>query len=404
MKLTNDNIEAELDFSGLFEPYTDPSSGIVSQILTRRVAPLQLGFYFVNSGFSDDGRYLWFYCAAPPAPGRWLGVVDFRQRTVHGYPETAFTHSSPVVQPDGSVLWATEAAIWRRGPGPDDPVQRVNAMPESLIGHSESGLSPLRNIEALSSHLSISPDGRGVFITARVANQSFLGLLPFDGSAFEEWSRGEKYFNHAQFCPNDPELVLIAWQGGNDYLTGEKIEIDDRLWLARPGGAPRPLFAEPHLGTHEWWDRDGEHVWFVGEPFYLRDRADSRPATWRVRRDGSDLQCAGPWFWHAHDSSCGRYLTGDRHIPYQGFARGMPSSVHLWSRHGGEEAAIISHNPAHKTIGRQYHIDPHPRFVLGDRYITHTTTVRGHVDLAITRLDDAVKGLRPAPSSLQMGG
>jgi prepilin-type N-terminal cleavage/methylation domain-containing protein len=388
----------ELDFGPLFERYVDPESGVVSHVLARRVAPVQQSFYFVNSGCSADGRYLWFYCAAPPAPGRWLGVVDFHDQTVHGYAETAFTHSSPMVEPDGSVVWATEAAVWRRGPRPNDRVEQINALPRELIGFDASMLSPRRHIEQFSSHLTRSPDGRGVFVTATVGGETILGLMPLDGSAFELWDRQPMYLNHAQFHPTDPEVVLVAWQRSYDPVSGKAIEADNRLWMLRRGGRVRPIFAEPTQGTHEWWDRDGEHVWFVGEPHFLRDRANSTPATWRVRVADAHLERAGPWFWHAHDSACGRWLVGDRHIPYTRFERGMPSSVHLWSRGDARETALITLNPEHRTIGRQYHIDPHPRFVLGDRYITHTTTVRGKVDLAVTRTEDAADRLDARPS------
>ena len=53
--------------SNLFTPVTHPESGVTIHVLTRRVAPVQQGFYFVNDSMSADGRYLWFYCAFPPA-------------------------------------------------------------------------------------------------------------------------------------------------------------------------------------------------------------------------------------------------------------------------------------------------------------------------------------------------
>jgi hypothetical protein len=60
-----------------FTKYVNESNGVEFYVLTTHVAPIQQGFYFVNSGYSDDGRYLYFYCAYPPALGHSLGVVDF---------------------------------------------------------------------------------------------------------------------------------------------------------------------------------------------------------------------------------------------------------------------------------------------------------------------------------------
>jgi hypothetical protein len=42
--------------SPLFQPWTDPSSGVKSFVLSQRVAPLQQSFYFTNPSFSDPWR------------------------------------------------------------------------------------------------------------------------------------------------------------------------------------------------------------------------------------------------------------------------------------------------------------------------------------------------------------
>ena len=38
-----------------------------------------------------------------------------------------------------------------------------------------------------------------------------------------------------------------------------------------------------------------------------------------------------------------------------------------------------------------YHIDPHPRFVVGDRYVTFTTTVCGRVDVGIAETSQLIE-------------
>jgi hypothetical protein len=90
-----------IDFTNrdLFTPVTHPESGVTIYVLTRRVAPLQQGFYFVNNSMSDDGRYLWFHCAFPPSLGRTLGVVDFQTGEVRHFPETQFggPYSAPPI-------------------------------------------------------------------------------------------------------------------------------------------------------------------------------------------------------------------------------------------------------------------------------------------------------------------
>src|SRR4051812_37967167 len=114
-------LAAALERSELFERWRDPHSGVVSFLLTHRVAPIQQTFYFVNSGFSNDGRYLWFYCAFPPGGdayyGRQLAVIDFVEQSVRQFPETQFMDASPFVDgATGEAYWTTGLEIWKRGP------------------------------------------------------------------------------------------------------------------------------------------------------------------------------------------------------------------------------------------------------------------------------------------------
>ncbi len=44
---------------------------------------------------------------------------------------------------------------------------------------------------------------------------------------------------------------------------------------------------------------------------------------------------------------------------------------------------LAEHAERHDYVGRNYHIDPHPRFVSGDRYVVFTTTILGEIDVAL---------------------
>jgi hypothetical protein len=89
------------DDSDLFTPVTYPKSGVTSYVLKHRVAPVQQGFYFVNDSMSADGRYLWFYCAFPPALRRTLAVIDFVDQEVRHFPET--NAAGAYVDPDSGI-------------------------------------------------------------------------------------------------------------------------------------------------------------------------------------------------------------------------------------------------------------------------------------------------------------
>ena len=141
--------------SNLFTPVTHPESGVTIHVLTRRVAPVQQGFYFVNDSMSADGRYLWFYCAFPPALHRTLAVIDFVDQTVRHFPET--NAAGAYVDPDsGDVFWSEGTAVWRRGPRVEDVPVSVNQLPPEIVGG--------RRVAGLATHLTRSADGKELFI------------------------------------------------------------------------------------------------------------------------------------------------------------------------------------------------------------------------------------------------
>jgi hypothetical protein len=377
-----------IDFTNrqLFTPFTHPESGVTFHILTRKVAPVQQGFYFVNDSMSADGRYLWFYCAFPPsgtaAAGRTLGVVDFQTGEVRHFPETQFGEASPFVDaPTGTIYWQYDRTVWRRGPEAKASVERVNAVPDELIGG--------RRVLRAATHLTLSADGKELFIDLGLEMQVLFGSLPVNGGDFQLWHRFDRSHNHAQFSPTDPDEVLFCEDLHADPITGLIFPITNRLWLIRRGGKPRPILREPSLVTanpgrinHEWWDADGRHVWCCN---------DSDNETWRVRvADGEVEKISFPRHcWHSHSSRDGRLIVGDSYA--RPWSRGCASTVHFMNRDTGK-VIVLADNPAQDNhAGRHYHIDPHPRFVCNDRYVVFTTTVRGEIDVALVPTDELVR-------------
>jgi hypothetical protein len=358
----------DLVHSPLFTPYTNPETGVTIYILTHKVAPVQEGFYFVNERMSADERYLWFYCAFPPSgtagQGRTLSVVDFQAGEVRHFPETQFNHASPVVDASGQIFWCMGETIWRRGPGAKDEVMRVNSLPKDLIGN--------RMVHRLATHLTLSANGKEFFVDAEVGLQYIFGSLPVDGGDFQFWHRFDRNYNHAQFSPTDPDLVLFAQENHPDQLTGLRFGIEDRLWIIRRGGQPRPLLPTPTRLTHEWWDPDSRHAWCI----------KGREGVWRIDVETAEVEQI-PWVggtWHSHSSKDGMYLIGDANPT---FYRGCPSTVNFLNRHTRREVQLVSNPEMPNYAGANYHIDPHPRFTCNEQYVTFTTTIRGEVDLAI---------------------
>jgi hypothetical protein len=363
-----------IDFGNrdLFTPVTHPGSGVTLYLLTRRVAPVQQSFYFVNDPMDAAGRYLWFYCAYPPSLGRTLGVVDFEAQEVRHFPDTQFSEASPFVDgASGTVFWCTGNGIWRRGPDPEDRARLVNQLPAEVVGS--------RTIHHLATHLTRSADGAAFFVDARIGLHHLFGELPVDGGPFRPWWRFDRNHNHAQFSPTDPDTVLFAEEIHADPITGLTLPITNRLWLLRRGEEPRPILREPRWVSHEWWDPDGEHAWCVwGDE------------TWRVRvADGEVEKVVFPRHcWHSHGSRDGRLIVGDSNT---GFYRGCASTVHFLDRDTGRLLVLAEHDARSDYVGRNYHIDPHPRFCSNDRYVVFTTTIRGEIDVAIVPTGELVK-------------
>ena len=364
--------------SDLFTPFTHPESGVTSYVLTHRVAPVQQGFYFVNDSMSADGRYLWFYCAFPPALHRTLAVIDFLDRTVRHFPET--NAAGAYVDPDtGDAFWCEGPAVWRRGPRMEDVPVFVNQLPPELVGG--------RNVAKLATHLTRSADGKEFFIDANVGLGAHIRQSPAGRRPVCALVAFDRCHNHAQFSPTDPDTVLFAQEFHSDPITGLRFPITNRLWMIRRGGEPRPILREPRFVSHEWWDADGEHVWCVN---VNKNNVGNNNETWRVRvADGEVERIAFPrQCWHSHSSRDGRLIVGDSN---NGFYRGCASTVHFMNRDTGKIIVLAEHAERSDYVGSNYHIDPHPRFCANDRYVVFTTTVRNEIDLAIIPVEDLIK-------------
>jgi hypothetical protein len=344
-----------------FRPWTDPGSGITSYLLDERVAPLQQSFYFTNRSLTDDGAYLWFYCAHPPGgnayEGRTLGVLDVEREQVRWFPETQFRDASPMVGPDG-VYWCWEYTVYRRGPAAHDEAVVVNAIPQRI--HRQ------RAGERLATHLTLSGDGRELFLDASFGREWVCGSLPVDGGDFEIWQIFDRCYNHAQFHPHDPDLVLLAQDYWDDVATGEHTGFDNRMWLLRRGEKATPIYPEPRRVGHEWWAADGEHVWYV----------DYVAGTEKVHIHTGERTNVWPaGNLHSHADAGSRYLVGDIVLREK-----SSFAVAFYNIATGRRVDIVTQMP---QIEPRYHVHPHPQFCVGDTWIAYTSSVHGRADVAV---------------------
>lgn len=362
--------------SRLFEPWTCPTSGVTSLILTERPAPVQQSFYFVTPSMTDDGRFLWLGCGYPPPGGRHaqqvLGVVDFERDEFHIYPETQFTSSRPLLDTtNGDIYWCNDLDLWKRGPHPKDRAVRVNRLPKTLAAG---------RLERLATHLTFSADRQSVNIDARFIKADgtpivHLGEMPLDGSSFRPWQSFEgRIFNHAMFSPTEPDVQMFA----NEYWQEHAAEAFDgdrpyhRLWLIRRGEQAQPILKHPvsHSG-HEWWDADGRHVWYVHYGVGIKKVALAT---------GEEMTIWPGHHAHGQCDRTGRYVVADTmRDPVACDWR-----VNFCDTHTGKVVEIVNRPPLADHLTQCTHLHPHPHFCGDDRYICYTTTVHDRVDVALT--------------------
>ncbi len=351
-------------------------SGLTSYILTNRVAPLIQSFYFTNRSLSSDARYLWFYCTHPPAAsaelGRTLGVADFLEGTVQWFPETQFRDASPFIEPDtAEVFWCSGFDVYRRAPQVGAKIELINGIPES-IHHNRYG-------KRLATHLTLSSDRREFLIDAHFGREWCIGSLPLDGSEFQVWKTFDRCYNHAQFSPTNPDLALIAQDGWIDVASGKAHGYENRIWLLNRNGKMQPLFSDAASLTHEWWDPDGQHIWYVD---YNRGTEKINIHTGTVTNVWPAGTC------HSHSNADGRYLVGDIGTYSQEM---KPARVRFLNTVTGREIDIVTALPLPPYNRATYHIDPHPQFCAGDLLIAYTTTVMGRVDIALIKTSDLIE-------------
>jgi hypothetical protein len=369
--------QPSIEQSTLFTRWTNPVSKVESLILSRRIAPIQQSFYFTNPSLTNNGRFLWLYCSFPPGGdayyGRQLAVIDFTEQSLRHYPETQFMDASPFVDKDtGEVYWTTGLSLWKRGPLPGDKASHVANFPSELANNRR----PLR----IATHLSLSADKKAFAIDALLGADCFLGDLPVDGTTpFRLWQTSNRCYNHTQFSPTDPDLMLTAQDGWFDPATGKKGTTEDRLWLLKRGEKIRPICPRAPLSSdwrgHEWWDADGVHVWYI----------DYKKGTEKVNiLTGEQTTVWSSGHTHSHCDQKGRYLVGDI------CPTGAKFRVVFFNIKTGREINIASDLPTLSYPQNAYHVHPHPQFCLNDRYICYTTNVLGNVDVALVSVDQLV--------------
>lgn len=366
-------IEEQLARHSYFKPWRDPLTGLTSYLLDERVAPLQKSFYFVNTSYHNDGPWLWFEYAHPPAPFKSLAAVCLNpdKPTLRTFPHTTIGVETPMLLPDGSMLLAMAASspdIYHLDL--DGNIERFASIPETYVRN--------RRIDRTGTHFTLTADGRSILIDGKVGNVWYVALIDKETRAFHLIKEFTRNYNHGQCSPINPSLFSIAQDHWKDPYTGQAFDYDNRIWLMTTDGErcepvePGYYHSPGNRGNqvcHEFWAEDGTLCWIR----YKEGAYEMNPATKSIIPVWKRPLC------HAHCTRDRRLWVADQ-SPY---LWPQPCSVLLFDRVSGTETAIVSGMPEPITKRMPYHCDPHPRFIANDSCIVYTTTVHGRVDVAL---------------------
>jgi len=367
-------------------------NGVEYYVLSTHVAPIQQGFYFVNPSVSKDGRYLWFYCAFPPASGHSVGVVDFLSDEVTYFPETLGS-GWLVDEETGNLYWGTTDGIFMRSPNPGDKAKKIADMPDEARKASA---------RSCGTHLTFTADGKEIVVDIQTMKGSIIGSFDVLTGAFTKWYQTEEGipYNHAQASPVDPDTCMVAHEGHWDAQAGRHVSpsfdpdgVYPRLQIIHRDGTkerPTPL---NNYATHEWWAPDGKSIYYCSQQNIAQNVLDGSAPTSVCLIPVEN----GNGTWHAHCTKDQKYFTVDGSHPYGDLTwwRGCPSLVRFWNNETKKIIDVVSYNPVVEgwTPYRPsiYHIDPHPRFVKNDEWIVFTTTVNGRVDVGVAPVQQLIE-------------
>jgi len=385
--------------SKLFTTHIDPVSNIRISVLSARVAPIQQGFYFINSGWSDDKRFYWFQCAFPPAVSHVLAVIDFLTDEIRYFPETQGGTMGIVDGRTGNLYWGNIYGIYMRTPYPDDKPVQIAKLPEECRKAVP---------KQVGTHITFTPDHKELLVDIMMPNDTIIGTFDIATGAFQEWYRTDGlYYNHAQMNPVDPDVCLCAHEHSYDGKKGVSVKpplengIYPRLNIITRNGKRKMIPPMGNYATHEWWAPDGKSIFYCNSTY--RGEKEVTAIIAQDFLDGSDPQIVcrvvpgGSTIAHGSCSADQKYFVFDGFEPNKWW-RGAVTMLYFCNRETGKQICFLSKNPVVEGWTPEnpcpYHIDPHPRFVLNDSLITFTTTICGRVDVAMVSVEELIEATK----------
>lgn len=366
-----------LENHSAFTKWTDPESGVVSYLLTDRVAEYQRAWYFMEPGLRGGNPYLWFQACHPPSKKWTLGAVSLTedQEGIREFPFTVGCRN-PLLTEDGLRAYVPiEDGIYEVGLR--GPPRELFRLPRELLKG--------RHLYQLVTDLSLSCDGKTFLLDAEIGNAWLIATVDRESAECTPLQWFGSRHHHTFFSRHDPTLFMVNQGHWTDRVTGQKFAMNNRIWVMDTKMTRyAPLLPDAWFGhnsetCHEWWTTKGT----IAYCDYRHGVFETDPDTRRTVKIW-DRRCT-----HAMGEDSNRYYVGDQGC-YKWNER-SPCSVWFYNRESGREIPIVSRMPSHPLPWRDfrtYHIDPHPAFSGDGRWITYTTTAPGYLTVAMAPVAD----------------
>jgi oligogalacturonide lyase len=243
--------------------WIDPETG--HRVIRLTDEPGSLSFYFNVNAYTPDGRRMAFITA-----DYGIGVIDltdFKSRVVVPGPVwvVSVCRKTPRVfyqKPQEDALYFTNLDTGATGKLADLPhhgkIATINA-DETLA----AGARILDN-EADRLVAGGSREEKSAMMARRLAARLPMEMYTVNlmTGKTNVILRGTNWYNHLQFSPTDPNLLMYCHEG-----SGWRV---DRIWTIRTDGTAKTMIPdeptknrilEGELAGHEWWSPDGRTIY-----------------------------------------------------------------------------------------------------------------------------------------------
>jgi oligogalacturonide lyase len=288
------------------DEWVDPDTGH-RVVRLSRVSGESESFYFHQNAFTESGDKMVFANTGTDH-SRNLFVLDWKSRSIQPLTDGG-TNRGEVVAPRGRRIYYTRDSVIYSTHLDTRITKRVAELPAGwrgltvnadetlLAGAYGEGAAEIARGQPRSYWFKAIHDAKlpHLLFTVEIATGKLQVIL-----------RGNDWFNHVQFSPTDPGLLMFCHEG--------PWQLVDRIWQVRTDGSGLKLVHQRsvtnEIAGHEFWAPDGKRAWFDlqvprSQTFFIAgaDESTGTETRYPLERD--------QWSVHFNISRDGSMFAGD---------------------------------------------------------------------------------------------